>query len=113
MVGVNPGLGLAYRGFFEPLYPEKGAAFYEASTVLLLDPYLGIGYAYRLGEQAYVSVGLSFFPFHLLFADRIAEATREALARRSGKAPEEVRLPPGFPLLISLAPRIGLGILLR
>ncbi|WP_152560790.1 hypothetical protein [Thermus caliditerrae] len=64
--GINLGLGVAYRSYFEPLYSEKGSLYWEAGTVLLLNPYLGIGYDYRFNEQFFVGGGVNIFPLNLL-----------------------------------------------
>lgn len=64
--GINVGLGITYRSYFEPLYPESGALYWEAGTVILLDPFVGIGYDYRFNENLYVGGGVTFFPLHLV-----------------------------------------------
>jgi len=65
-LGINVGLGVAYRSYFEPLYPEKGSAYWEVGTIVLLDPYVGVGYDYRINEQFYVGGGVNVFPLHLV-----------------------------------------------
>jgi hypothetical protein len=65
--GLNLGLGISYRSYFEPLYPGKGSLYWEAGTVLILIPgWVGIGYDYRFNEQFYVGGGVQIAPLVLL-----------------------------------------------
>ncbi len=66
-LGLNLGLGISYRSYFEPLYPEKGSLYWEAGTVLIFIPgWIGIGYDYRFNEQFYVGGGVQIVPLALL-----------------------------------------------
>ncbi len=65
-LGINLGLGIAYKSYFEPLYPEKGSLYWELGTILLIDPYIGVGYDYRINEMFYLGGGVSVYPLHLI-----------------------------------------------
>ena len=64
--GINMGLGISYRSYFEPLYPQSGSLYWEAGTFVLILPYLGVGYDYRFDEKFYVGGGVTFVPLLLL-----------------------------------------------
>jgi len=64
VLGVNAGLGISYRSYFQPLAPQSGSAYWEAGTILLLDPYIGGGYDYRMSDSIYAGLGLDIFPVH-------------------------------------------------
>lgn len=66
LTGINLALGFSYRSYFQPLAPQSGAGYWEAGTILLLDPYVGVGYDYRVNESLYVGGGLDVYPFHAL-----------------------------------------------
>ena len=66
LIGFNVGLGFSYRSYFEPLMPRQGSVYWEAGTILLLDPYVGAGYDYRIDEQIYVGGGVDIFPLNLI-----------------------------------------------
>ncbi|MGC8904689.1 hypothetical protein [Thermus sp.] len=66
-IGINLGLGVSYRSYFEPLYPQRGAVYWEAGTVLLIVPaYVGVGYDYRFDRHFYVGGGVNLAPLALL-----------------------------------------------
>lgn len=65
-IGLNLGLGVSYRSYFEPLYPQKGSLYWEAGTFALLLPYAGVGYDYRFNETFYAGGGVTFLPWALL-----------------------------------------------
>ena len=67
LFGFNLGLGLSYRSYFEPLQVKKGSTYWEAGTILLIDPYFGIGYDYRFTEEIYAGGGIDIYPLNLLF----------------------------------------------
>jgi len=64
LFGVNAGLGISYRSYLQPLAPESGSIYWEAGTILLLDPYVGGGYDYRVNDSLYLGGGLDIFPLH-------------------------------------------------
>jgi len=66
LFGFNFALGVSYRSYFSPLEIEKGSGYWEAGTVVLIDPYVGAGYDYRISEQLYAGAGLDVFPLHPL-----------------------------------------------
>ena len=66
LMGFNLGLGIHYRSYFEPLLPEKGSVYWEAGTILLIDPYFGVGYDYRFNESVYAGAGVDILPLHFI-----------------------------------------------
>jgi len=64
--GLNLGLGVTYRSYFEPLHPGRGAFYWEAGTMVLVLPYLGVGYSFRINESLYVGAGLNAYSALLL-----------------------------------------------
>ena len=64
LFGFNLALGASYRSYFSPLAENQGAGFWEVGTILLLDPYVGVGYDYRVGKSLYVGASIDMFPIH-------------------------------------------------
>ena len=66
LFGFNFGFGVSYRSYFTPLEIEKGSGYWEAGTIILIDPYVGVGYDYRISELIYAGGGLDIFPLHAM-----------------------------------------------
>ena len=64
LFGINLGLGVTYRSYLTPLAIESGSIYWEAGTILLIDPYIGGGYDYRINEMLYVGGGLDIYPLN-------------------------------------------------
>jgi len=65
--GFNALLGFSYREYAQPLMPEQGSTYWEAGTTVLLSPYIGFGYDYRINESVYIGGGVDFHPLFALF----------------------------------------------
>ncbi len=65
-MGFNLGLGFSYRSYFSPLMVKQGSMYWEAGTVILVDPYVGVGYDYRFSEEIYAGGGVDVFPLNLV-----------------------------------------------
>ncbi len=92
--GFNTGFGISYRSYFTPLAPESGSTYWQAGTILLIDPYVGVGYDYRINEMVYVGGGVDFYPLHLA----LVAAADPRFA--------------GFGLLGAIVPEVHIGIYL-
>lgn len=90
LLGLNLGLGFSYRSYFKPLAAESGSAYWEAGTVILLDPYFGVGYDYRASDTLYIGGGVDVFPLNFFMLSDY----------------------PGYSIFYSIVPNLHIGIFL-
>lgn len=57
-LGVNWGLGVSYRRYFEPLRTNQLNTFWAVGTVALIIPYIGIGGDYVWDNGFYLGGGI-------------------------------------------------------
>jgi hypothetical protein len=57
-LGINYGLGISYRRYFEPVQTNQFNPYWDAGTVALIVPYLGIGGDYVWDSGFYFGGGL-------------------------------------------------------
>jgi hypothetical protein len=57
-LGINLGLGVSYRRYFEPVQANQFNAYWAAGTFAVIIPYLGIGGDYVWGNGFYLGAGL-------------------------------------------------------
>lgn len=59
LTGINPLIGFSKRVYFGNGLPENGGEFYwEIGTVVILVPYIGIGYDFRLEDTLIIGLGI-------------------------------------------------------
>jgi hypothetical protein len=55
--GINVGLGISHRAFFEPLKTNAWNMHWDIGTIVLVLPYVGIGTDYVWDNGWYVGIG--------------------------------------------------------
>jgi hypothetical protein len=57
-LGINLGLGISYRRYFEPLKTDTFNPYFALGTFAIIIPYVGIGADYVWGNGFYLGGGL-------------------------------------------------------
>ena len=57
-LGINYGLGISFRRYFEPVQTNKFNPYWAAGTVVLIIPYLGVGVDYVWDSGFYLGGGI-------------------------------------------------------